>query len=189
MLQALKENERAKLKQRSIEIRSKELDLFTVNLQSLGGQAAMLASFACTALSEVDTSESDQGIVSIRGFKLPALPGLLFTFFCAVTMGCNFVCICNCFSVTLLGPGLALRGPDGSMRKAVDGMQEERVAALWYFVAGLVMLHVTVMVGMFLLADWKPATMVSIMLLISLWKVRDALLFVHDRILHILVYS
>jgi hypothetical protein len=171
MLQALKENERAKIKQRALEIRARELDLFTVNLQTLGGQAALLASFACSALTGVDTSEIDQGIITIRGFKSPAIPAILFTFCCTLALGLNFVCLANCFSVTLLGPGVALRGPDGSMRQAVDAMQAERVDALWYFVAGIVMLHLTVSVAMFIMTNWVAACVVSAMLLVSLWKV------------------
>ena len=50
MLLSLKENEVAELKRRALEIRSKELDLFTTNLGNLGGLAAFLAASALTAL-------------------------------------------------------------------------------------------------------------------------------------------
>ena len=54
MIAADKEALQSQLKQRALQIRSKELDFFTDNFQSVGTQSALLAGFAFQALTSMD---------------------------------------------------------------------------------------------------------------------------------------
>jgi len=46
--------------------------------------------------------------------------------FTSIAMASSMHCVCNTTFITVWGPGLALRGPDGSIDRAIDGMVEER---------------------------------------------------------------
>ena len=60
-----------------------------------------------------------------------------------MAMGCALLSVCNsCFCV-MFGPGLALRGPEGSMPRAVDGMAKERENVFMFFGLGLVCFHLS----------------------------------------------
>ena len=119
----------------------------------------------------MDVNDVLYGIIKIRGVEMPPIPALLFTIFCTSAVGCNLVCLFNCFVVCILGPGLALRGPDGSLQQSVDGMQAERVDALRFFTMGLIFFHLTIIAGSYCYVDWPFATAFSVVLLFSLYKV------------------
>ena len=54
----------------------------------------------------------------------------------------------------MLGPGLALRGPDGSMHRAVDGLMLEYRLTFLFFTMGLVAFHVSALLFAWLEFSW-----------------------------------
>ena len=77
-------------------------------------QAALLSGFAYNGIIQVDipTDSSDW---------------LKTLYLCVTTsaMGFELIAVLNSTLCSMLGPGLALRGPDGSMHRAVDGLMLE----------------------------------------------------------------
>ena len=57
MIAADKEALQSQLKQRALQIRSKELQFFTNNFESVGTQSALLAGFAFQALTSMNTND------------------------------------------------------------------------------------------------------------------------------------
>ena len=102
------------VKQRSIELREKELKLFNANFSAVGTQAAIMAGFTLTSFVEIDLP--------------PEKPVAKAMLHCFVTMSIciNFVTVAMVTFVTVWGGGKALRGQDGSMDFAVDEMNNER---------------------------------------------------------------
>jgi len=111
MLYADKAALRTNLKVNLLRIRERELNFYTNNCLSISTQAALLAGFAWYGLTEVPFTDEANDIVQ--------------TVYLVVTtciMGLEMLTVVNATLCAILGPGLALRGPDGSMHKAVDGM-------------------------------------------------------------------
>ena len=130
MIQADKQLIQSQLKQSSLQVRRKELKFFTSNFESLGTTSALMASMSFAALSN-NIPEETHWLVSS-----------LFHAACTLALMFSFWCLCNCIGISMFGPGLALRGPDGSMHKAVEGMMEERVDVYLYFRIGIFCMHV-----------------------------------------------
>ena len=111
MLYADKNALRTNLKVNLLRIRERELNFYTNNCLSISTQAALLAGFAWYGLTEVPFDEDANEIVQMVYLVVTTL-----------IMGLEMLTVVNATLCAILGPGLALRGPDGSMHKAVDGM-------------------------------------------------------------------
>ena len=70
----------------------------------------------------------------------------------------------------MLGPGLALRGPEGpsSVHKAVDTMKEESVMCFNFFMLQLLFFHLSSFMLMWMLYPIKVALVVNVVLLFFL---------------------
>src|SRR5690554_4065352 len=101
--------------QQLLQIREKELNYFVENYASIGTQAALLAGFTVSAL--VELSDVPHGWVTVI-FHLSISVGLI----------AGVHCVLATTFATVFGPGLALRGPKGSMVRAVNGMVAEQDA-------------------------------------------------------------
>ena len=68
------------------------------------------------------------------------------TFYLVVTtliMGLELLTVVNATLCAILGPGLALRGPDGSMHNAVNGMMTHYKFTFACFTCGLLCFHLS----------------------------------------------
>jgi hypothetical protein len=169
MIAADKEALQSQLKQRSLQIREKELNFFTENFTGIGTQSALLAGFAFDALTGVDTTESHW------------IPSVLFYFFATAAMCFNLICVCNCTFCSMCGPGLALRGPDGSMHEAVEGMQAERAETFRFFAFGIISIHFALCAAAWATATWYCATVTSVVLAFFLYKMYRYTLRIWNR--------
>ena len=97
-----------------LKIREKELQFYTQNCIAIGTQAALLSGFAYNGIIQVDIPSD-------------ASDWLKTMYLCVTTMAMGFelIAVLNSTLCSMLGPGLALRGPDGSMHSAVDGLMLE----------------------------------------------------------------
>ena len=119
------------LKLELLEIREKELNFYTTNCAHLAFLASIFAGFASAALMT----------------HVPKTPVLLHFFYLLVTVAALGLQLAAVVSTTLLatiGPGLALRGPDGSMHVAIDAMIGEYRTAFFQLLLGLLALHLSV---------------------------------------------
>jgi hypothetical protein len=149
MLFADKRALRTDLKLQLLEIREKELSFYTTNTLSIGTQAALFAGFSSTALmTEVDKSYQ-----------------VLHTLFLLSTILGLASCLSTVVSTSLLvmvAPGLALRGPDGSMSVAVDNMIDEYRRAFRGVLFGIMMFHISTICYAWLTFWWPLAAVLSI---------------------------
>mmetsp|Transcript_2012 Transcript_2012/g.3711 ORF Transcript_2012/g.3711 Transcript_2012/m.3711 type:complete len:412 (+) Transcript_2012:204-1439(+) len=114
-----------------LQIREKELNYITNKYNAMGTQAALVGGFTVTTLTSLTIGEG-----------IPYLVRWLFFAFSSISLSCSISCILNATFVTVWGPGLALRGPRGSMAKAYYGMVYEQkqifgsfVIAIFFFAA------------------------------------------------------
>jgi len=133
MLYADKQALETDLKVCLLAIRERELDFYTQNCRSIGTSAALLAGFAYAGLSSTsdfaeDTSEFSKG---------------LFLTVTTAAMSLNIASMAAATWCSMLGPGLALRGPDGSMDRAVEGLALEYRVIFLLFAAGLLCFFVS----------------------------------------------
>ena len=113
----------------------------------LAAQAAVLAGFTMTALAEVTVPPScgqlpDNSPLRQYTMDSPQCTSIMlkgaFYLLVLVSMAAQIHCVCNTTFITVWGAGLALRGPDGSMVEACDGMVAERRQVFISFGIGLI---------------------------------------------------
>jgi hypothetical protein len=114
------------LRQSAIKLREKELNLFTENFSSMATQAAVLAGFTTTCLIELDVPD-DADAYAVLFLHASAI----------ISICANISCVSLATITSIWGSGKALRGVDGSMDEAVDGMSKERVIIFRSFAIGL----------------------------------------------------
>ena len=107
MLYADKQALETDLKVCLLAIRERELDLYTQNCRSIGTSAALLAGFAYAGLSTTSDFSEDTSEFS-KGLYLTVTTS---------AMSLNVASMAAATWCSMLGPGLALRGPDGSMER------------------------------------------------------------------------
>ena len=152
------------------QIEERELKYYTSNANTVGTQAALLAGFAFTGIVEApwDFFEAQNVSYPIRACcALSTLLGMLF----------EILCIVKSVQISILGPGLALRGSEGSMTRALSVMRLEQRRLHWQFYIGLLFFHLATgafCTGLFWYYDKVTAIMcISCLSLSFLWMVCD----------------
>ena len=127
MLFADKNALRTQLKVNMLRIRERELNYYTNNCLAISTSSALLAGFAWYGLTEVPFDSNADATVQT-----------LYLVVTTLIMGLELLTVVNATLCAILGPGLALRGPDGSMHNAVEGMMTHYRFTLACFTFGLV---------------------------------------------------
>jgi len=145
-----------------LKIREKELAFYTQNCIAIGTQAALLSGFAYNGIIQVDIpSEAADWLKT------------LYLVVTTAAMGFELIAVLNSTLCSMLGPGLALRGPDGSMHRAVDGLMLEYRLTFLFFTMGLVAFHVSALLFAWLEFSWPVAlamTLALIMFIYGMWR-------------------
>eukprot|EP00434_Breviolum_minutum_P041633 symbB.v1.2.037037.t1/scaffold5364.1/size27975/2 len=115
------------IKKNATALKGKELELNQSNFDTVATQAAVLAGFAVCMIVKIDVPET-----------IPPFLEALYYFLASVNLMCNLACVSAVACVNIMGTSLGLRGPDGSVRRAADGMHNQRSHIFWFFGAGLV---------------------------------------------------
>lgn len=144
MLLADKRALETSLKVNLLSIREKELNFYTNNCLTIGTISALLAGFAYAAL---------QKSVEKKFFYVH----LMYLIFSVASLGFQLLAVVSTTLLAMLGPGLALRGPDGSMHRAVDSMVGEYRKAFFAFLKGLLALHGAAMTYSILMLQVRQA--------------------------------
>ena len=88
--------------------------------------------------------------------------------FCA-----NMIVVSQTTVLSVLGAGMALRGPDGSMMTATDGLYEERKSVFLIFGFGLACTVGSVVICVWILLEWESALVCMFLALYTcrkIWK-------------------
>jgi hypothetical protein len=127
MLAADKLQLQSQLKRQATELKEKEFSLHYGNVNTVGTQAAVLAGLNVTMFIELKVDEE----------KTP-FP-LRIAYFASVVLAftANILVVSHCTLLSVLGTGLALRGPDGSMIRATEVMFKAKEKAYRNFGVGL----------------------------------------------------
>jgi hypothetical protein len=142
---------RSTVKQRAIQLREKELTLFNENFNAVGTQSAVLAGFAMTSFAEIDLPHN--AFYAQKAF----LHIFVVTSVCA-----NLLCTACTTFVSVWGSGKALRGKDGSMDQAVDGMHDERTFIFSCFGVGLISTLLSLMSAAWILMTLEVAAVATL---------------------------
>ncbi len=143
---------RSTVKQKTIELREKELNLFNSNFGAVATQAALLAGFSMAFL---------EMSVHLHTLHYNPLAKALLHLFSVVCICANIYTVSCITFVSVWGSGKALRGRDGSMSKVVEGMNKERWVIFRSFGIGLVSLLSAVACATHLLMRWEVAYLSS----------------------------
>jgi|UPI000581B68B hypothetical protein len=165
MLAADKLQLQSALKQQATALKEKEFNLHHSNLMTVGTQAAVLAGLDITMFIEFNPPAEDSWEEDYRslGHVLRMVYyGVIVGAFCA-----NMMVVAHTTALSVLGAGLALRGPDGSMMTATDGLYQERNSVFRVFGAGLALTVGSVLVSVWLLLRWEAALVCWIVTLIT----------------------
>ena len=130
---------------------------------TVGTQAAVLAGLDITFFVEFnpppDSDWPHDFLVFARILKF-----FYYTFI--VTAFCsNMVVVSQTTVLSVLGAGLALRGPDGSMMTATDGLYSERHFAFFVFALGLGTTLISVCFVVWIILRWEAAIVCTIITL------------------------
>ena len=96
-----------------LSIRERELALYTNNCRTVGTVSALMAGIAYSALIYTKMAYFQESPLFQQFFYICGL---------VMVMCLSLRNVFGTTMLTMLGPGKALRGPDGSMHSAVDGM-------------------------------------------------------------------
>jgi len=89
-----------------------------------------------------------------------------------VALCANIVVVSHTTILAVFGTSLALRGPDGSMIIATEGLYSERGLIFKNFGRGLVATLIASMVGVWLILHWESATLCSIIVGMTLRHIK-----------------
>lgn len=112
-----------------VDIRSTEIDYFCNLFSSFSTQCALTTGFCANALIQVSTLSRD---LSSQPWKYIYYFSTTLSLLCAI-----HVMLCSSF-ITVYGQGLALRGPVGSLSKALYGMHIEHYHVLTVYIICIV---------------------------------------------------
>jgi hypothetical protein len=129
MLLADKRDLQNSLKVSLLQIEEKELNYYTQNCMTVGTQAALLAGFAFAAIIEdrfTAVAADSQKIVQSGWYIVTT-----------IAMALQILTLIKSMQLSILGPGLALRGPEGSMTRALVAMRLEYKHVHRLFYTGL----------------------------------------------------
>ena len=141
------------IRQNSIALKEKEFNLHHGNFNAVGTQAAVLAGFTVTAFIEFDCPPDTNRVIMF-----------LYYISSIVSLSANILCVANTTFLSVWGTGLAMRGPDGSMVRAVDGMYQLRRNVFSLFGVGMMALLVTAIFGSWILMQPEAASASTLIL-------------------------
>lgn len=140
MLQARKQALENSARQRMVEIRNQELNYYTDNCRSIGNSAALVAGLAYSGIRYHYLLERKQNYRSTTGDSIEAM---FFLSLLSITLGTALQTVYVAMLVALFGPHLALRGPDGALHDAVEGMHVWNSVVLALFFTSLLLLQLS----------------------------------------------
>lgn len=162
------------LRQSAIKLREKELNLYVENYSAMGTQAAVLAGFTTTCLIEI-TIPADADKYAVCFLHLLSV----------LSIAANITCVSLSTITTIWGSSKALRGKDGSMDEAVDGISRERSLIFNSFAIGLAGNLATVMAACLVLMDVYTAAGGCLMIVYAsavIWRNSRRILLKFDLI-------
>jgi len=172
MLAADKLQLQSTLKQQATALKEKEFNLHHNNFMTVGTQAAVLAGLDVTMFIEFQPPANEE-------WPFVFIPRVLkFVYYVCITSAfcANMLVVSQTTILSVLGASLALRGPDGSMMTATDGLYLERAMVFKSFGMGLILTIASVVSVVWLHLHWEASLTCCILALGTLMKMRQTYL-------------
>ena len=174
MLAADKLQLQTTLKQQATALKEKEFKLHHQNLMTVGTQAAVLAGLDVTMMIELTPpSTSEWQMIHPSLWFIPRTIQLIYYLTIVSAFCANILVVGQTTILSVMGASLALRGPDGSMMTATDGIYEERSFVFRVFGYGLVSTLCSVIVGVWLILPPESALVCMVCTIFTTIKLRD----------------
>jgi hypothetical protein len=157
MLLADKYDLQERLKLNLLQIEDKELNFYTQNCYTVGTQAALISGFAFSAI--VEARDMDNITPAFKtSWSIVTVLAMIF----------DLMCVVKAMQLSIMAPGLALRGPEGSMTRAVMVMRGEYKTLHRMFYTGLGFFHISAALYIYILFEGDPYIPIPTLILIIL---------------------
>ncbi|KAL7520745.1 hypothetical protein ACHAWX_005455 [Stephanocyclus meneghinianus] len=169
MLAADKLQLQSTLKQQATALKEKEFNLHHNNFMTVGTQAAVLAGLDVTMFIEFQPPPNSE-------WSFVVIPRLLkFAYYVCITSAfcSNILVVAQTTILSVLGASLALRGPDGSMMTATDGLYHERAMVFRNFGYGLVLTVGSVVLCVWLHLHWEASLVCCVIAVLTLIQMKS----------------
>lgn len=169
MLAADKLQLQSTLKQQATALKEKEFNLHHNNFMTVGTQAAVLAGLDVTMFIEFQPPPNEE-------WPFLIIPRVLkFVYYVCISSAfcANILVVSQTTILSVLGASLALRGPDGSMMTATDGLYQERAMVFKAFGIGLVLTIASVVSVVWLHLHWEASLACCAVALGTMMKMRS----------------
>lgn len=143
-----------------INIRFIELSYFSVFFSSFGTQCAVLNGLITGSLSQVPGQQNPTGCW--YGWIV------LYWISSAITLGASMHAIVCCLYLEVFGQGLGLRGPLGSMVRAVEGLVIEQQEILNTFLIAIFSFGFQCIGMYWIMMDWKSAIATTVITIVGI---------------------
>jgi hypothetical protein len=102
---------------------------------------------------------------------IPRFLKFLYYFIILAAFCANIFVVSQTTTLSVLGAGLALRGPDGSMMTATDGLYDERKTVFFVFGVGLACTVGSVLVIVWIILHWEAALCCMLLTMVTAWNI------------------
>lgn len=143
--------------QQLLAIRQQEMQYYTDVFTSFGTQGSLIAGFTLAALTGLDVRDFE------KGFGLPFWKGL-FHILSAVAVAVSVHSVLTTTFANIYGPNLALRGPSGSMVRAVKGMIAEKHGIFLSFILSLLSFQIITLAATWVKMQTYAAVIASLVI-------------------------
>lgn len=164
MLAADKLQLQSAMKQQAVSLKEKEFNLHHSNFMTVGTQAAVLAGLDITMLIEFSPRDA-------VNHEYNRILQLIYYTMITAAFCMNLRVVAQTTLLSVLGAGLALRGPDGSMMTATDALYQERKVVFGCFAFGLALTIGAVLVAVGLLLHWEAACCCQLVASVSCYQI------------------
>eukprot|EP01038_Epipyxis_sp_PR26KG_P004347 gene4347-6151_t len=144
-----------------ISIRQSEIQYYTNLYISFGTQAALIGGFTYNVFT--------QNVPAFPAFYPSLLATIILDVYwvlSALTISASVHVVINCMMLQVLGPGLALNGPIGSMAKATEGMKAELNQIVTAFGITIVLFAISTTLSYWVIMDFQSAIITTVL---SIW--------------------
>lgn len=164
MLSAQKALLHASVQEQGVQLQSQELTYFTSNFSMISTMASVIAGFAFAGLI-ISPARTGAWLTQRKSSVINStVIGVYYGCASGAIGTCLLACII-CTVINVRGSGLALRGPDGSLKRAVDSMRLYQRYALLSLSCGVVFFHLEGMLYAWLELTLKSSIIVVTVLL------------------------
>ena len=181
MLAADKLQLQSTLKQQATALKEKEFKLHHENLMTVGTQAAVLAGLDITLFAEFSPAADSEWHGHLLVYYVPRILKLFYYVMIITAFCCNILVVAQTCILSVMSASIALRGPDGSMMVATDGLYEERSSVFQAFAYGIATTMCAVLLSVWLMLSPEAAFVCMIITMFTVSKMYQNFVRVRAR--------